>query len=77
MDARRQGCFPLLHCRAMDDSKGQKLGVAGHAEHICDRGISCQPVSGFEWSPDKAGLFVASAFDQTVRVGIVSRLASL
>ena len=64
-------------CRAVDDGKGQKMGGAGEAELICDRCISSQPVSGFDWSPDKAGLFVAAAFDQTVRVGMVSQLAAL
>ncbi|KAL4422588.1 hypothetical protein ABPG75_008785 [Micractinium tetrahymenae] len=68
-------CYPDQ--RVVDDGKGQKEGVAGHAELICDRGISCQPVSGFDWSPDKEGVFVAAAFDQTVRVGMVSRLAAL
>lgn len=53
------------------------MGVVGHAELVCERSISCQPVSGFDWSPDKAGLFAAAAFDQTVRVGVVSRLAAL
>ena len=53
------------------------MGVAGTAAAVAERTISSQPVSGFDWSPDKPGVFVAAAFDQTVRVGLASRAAGL
>lgn len=34
--------------------------------------VSPHPVTAFDWSPDKRGLCVFSAFDQNVRVGFVS-----
>ena len=33
-----------------------------------------QPITGFDWHADKQGLFCCGAFDQTVRVGTVTRL---
>lgn len=64
-------------CRAVKDEDGEARGVAGSAEVVCERTISCQPVAAFDWSGDKAGAFVAAAFDQTVRVGMASRVATL
>lgn len=70
-------CF-ASNCRVVQDKQtGEKRGVVGTAELVCERGISCQPVAGFDWSRDKAGVFVAAAFDQTVRVGMVTRVGSL
>lgn len=36
--------------------------------------LSTQPICGFDWSPDKMGLAVCGAFDQTLRVVIVTKL---
>ncbi len=33
-----------------------------------------QPVTGFDWSADKLGLFCCGSFDQCVRVCSVTRL---
>lgn len=43
-------------CRRVIENKqtGEKEGVVGSAELLCDRDISCQPVAAFDWSPDKA-----------------------
>jgi len=41
------------------------------------RNFSRQPISCLDWSPDKEGLFVCSAFDQCVRVGIATKLNKL
>lgn len=30
-----------------------------------------QPVTAFDWSPDRCGLFACTALDQCVRVGLV------
>lgn len=38
--------------------------------------VADQPISGFDWSPDKAGLAVTSAFDQTLRLVIFTKLGS-
>ena len=52
------------------------MGVVGSADQICERSISSQPVAAFDWSPDKAGVFVAAAFDQTLRVGVVTQVGT-
>jgi len=36
--------------------------------------LSTQPLASFEWSRDKLGLFVTTAFDQTMRVAICTKL---
>ena len=36
--------------------------------------ISDQPVNCLDWSPDKLGLLVTSAFDQRIRIVIVTKL---
>lgn len=60
--------------RVKEDKEGNKEGVAGTVEEIQHATMAEQPVSAFDWSPDKQGLCVFSAFDQTVRVGIVTKL---
>ncbi|PNW72329.1 hypothetical protein CHLRE_16g672600v5 [Chlamydomonas reinhardtii] len=60
--------------RKVKDHDGQELGVAGSVEMLNYKNISTQPVAGFDWSPDKEGLFACVAFDQAVRVGIVTKL---
>ena len=51
-----------------------ELGVAGSVELLTHKNLSSQPVSGFDWSPDKEGLFCCVAFDQSVRIGITTKL---
>jgi hypothetical protein len=53
------------------------MGVAGTMEQVSWRNFSSQPINSMDWSPDKQGLFVCSAFDQCLRVGIATKLASL
>ena len=36
--------------------------------------IAEQPISGLDWSPDKMGLAVTTAFDQKIRLVIVTKL---
>ena len=60
----------------VQDAEGQAMGVVGSADQICERSISSQPVAAFDWSPDKAGVFVAAAFDQTLRVGVVTQVGT-
>ncbi|KAJ1541078.1 hypothetical protein HK405_010910, partial [Cladochytrium tenue] len=64
--------------RVRKDAKGEHdEGVAGTIERLNHAAVAEQPVSGFDWSPDKTGLCAFSAFDQHVRVGIVTKLDTL
>jgi hypothetical protein len=58
----------------LQDQDGCELGVAGSLEALSHAALSSQPVNSFDWSPDRLGLFVCSAFDQCLRVGIVTKL---
>lgn len=50
------------------------VGVIGKVEKLQNIELSTQPVSTWDWSPDKLGLAVCTSFDQTVRVIIVTKL---
>ena len=63
--------------RSAKAGKGAARGVAGALERLAARGLSSQPLTGFDWSPDKLGLFACTALDQTLRVGFVTRLQAL
>lgn len=43
-------------------------------EKISSTQLSTQPICSFDWHPDKEGLAVMGAFDQTVRVALVTHL---
>ncbi|CAG9460938.1 unnamed protein product [Pedinophyceae sp. YPF-701] len=60
--------------RRVKDPEGVDMGVAGKMAVLNYRNFSTQPISSFDWSPDKEGLFVCSSFDQTIRVGICTKL---
>ena len=60
--------------RQAKDAEGVPMGVVGSMELLNSKSISTQPVSCFDWSPDKEGLAVCGAFDQMVRVIIVTKL---
>eukprot|EP00887_Chlorella_sp_A99_P000337 scaffold13.g337.t1 len=60
-----------------DPETQQPMGVVGSTELICDRQLSSQPIASVDWSPDKPGLFAAAAFDQCVRVGLVTKIELL
>ncbi len=53
------------------------VGVVGSSQLVCNSVISSQPVSAFDWHSCKAGVFVAAAYDQTVSVGMASRVNAL
>lgn len=59
------------------DTDGQEMGVAGSINLLQNVGLSSQPLSSFDWSPDKAGLAVSTAFDQTLRVIVCTKLSSI
>ena len=50
------------------------MGVAGTVNLLQNVTLSSQPIASLDWSPDKQGLCVCSAFDQSVRVLIVTKL---
>ena len=60
--------------RVVKDADGQNAGVAGTMELLNKRNVSTQPISSWDWSPDKEGLAVCGSFDQQIRVVIVTRL---
>ncbi|KAI8812137.1 WD40-repeat-containing domain protein [Cladochytrium replicatum] len=51
-----------------------EFGNPGTLEQLQHTVVAEQPVSSFDWSMDKQGLCAFTAFDQTVRVGIVTKL---
>ena len=53
---------------------GGDYGVMGTLTQLQSGVVSSQPVSALAWSPDKRGLCACIAFDQTVRVLIVTKL---
>ncbi len=59
------------------DSSGQEMGVAGSLQLLNNVGLSTQPLSSLDWSPDKIGLAVSTAFDQTLRVIVVTKLNAI
>lgn len=61
----------------MTQSDKTEMGVAGNLTLLQNIGLSSQPASSFDWSPDKTGLACTSAFDQTVRVLITTKLNSI
>jgi WD repeat-containing protein 92 len=42
--------------RTATDDDGNEFGVVGTVEKLQDSQLGDQPVSGFDWSPDKTGL---------------------
>eukprot|EP00741_Cyanophora_paradoxa_P009393 tig00000144_g9099.t1 len=60
--------------RSKKDFKGNPEGVIGSVEQLQTRVLAQQPICSLDWSPDKEGLAVMGAFDQTIRVSIVTKL---
>ncbi|KAJ3333580.1 WD repeat-containing protein 92 [Kappamyces sp. JEL0680] len=63
--------------RVTKDDNGEEVGVTGRVESLQTATLAEQPIASFDWSPDKTGLFCFAAFDQQVRVGMVTRLNAL
>lgn len=53
---------------------GAAIGIAGSVELLNSRVISTQPVTSFDWSPDRQGLCCLSSMDQTLRVFVITKL---
>jgi len=60
--------------RVAKDENGQDMGVPGSIQLLQNVGLATQPISSFDWSPDKLGLAVSTSFDQTLRVILVTKL---
>jgi WD40 repeat protein len=60
--------------RVVKDAEGIEQGVMGTVELLNSRTFSTQPINSFDWHHDKEGLCVFGSFDQSVRVGIVTKL---
>lgn len=54
--------------------EGGDVGVVGTLERLQTANLAEQPISAFDWSPDKLGLCAFAGFDQRVRVALVTRL---
>lgn len=63
--------------RRVKDANGKAMGVIGSVELLAEQSLSSQPVTSFDWSADKEGLFCCGALDQTVRVGIATKLRTV
>ena len=59
------------------EEDGSTVGVVGTVAKLQDSQLGDQPVSGFDWSPDKTGLAVCKSFDQKIRLIIVTKLNTL
>jgi len=67
--------YPAQRVSKQED--GTEVGVAGTMEKLQESQIADQPISGFDWSPDKTGLAVTTSFDQKIRLVIVTKLNTL
>ncbi|KAL3810079.1 hypothetical protein ACHAXA_011812 [Cyclostephanos tholiformis] len=47
---------------------GAPIGIAGSVELLNSRVISTQPITSFDWSPDREGLCCMSTLDQMMRL---------
>jgi WD40 repeat protein len=66
--------YSYPEARVKKDADGDLIGVMGELELLQTKTLSTQPIACFDWSPDKQGLCCYASFDQTVRVGIVTKL---
>uniref|UniRef100_A0A8C9RKN9 Dynein axonemal assembly factor 10 n=1 Tax=Scleropages formosus TaxID=113540 RepID=A0A8C9RKN9_SCLFO len=64
--------YPAQRCKK--DADDVDMGVAGTVTLLQNVTLSTQPIASLDWSPDKQGLCLCSAFDQSVRVLIVTKI---
>ena len=60
--------------RRLKDAEGRPYGVAGKLTSVARHPIASQPIASWDWSPDKEGLAVCTAFDQALRILICTKL---
>lgn len=63
--------------RVIKDDKGREMGVAGTLEQLATTRVSEHPIVSFDWHMDKMGLYAAGCIDQTVRVGLATKLQTI
>lgn len=63
--------------RSKLNPKEENVGVPGSLKKLQEFQMGEQPVSSFDWSPDKTGLGLCTSFDQKIRIVIVTRLNTL
>ncbi len=62
-------------CRVKKElDSGLDLGVIGNVDLLQNMTLAGQPLSSFDWSPDKLGLAICTGFDQCLRLVIVTKL---
>ncbi len=62
--------------RVIKDEQNLDKGVPGTLTLLNENMISTQPVSSFDWSPDKIGLACLCCLDQTCKVIITTKLTT-
>eukprot|EP00050_Salpingoeca_kvevrii_P003342 m.222744 g.222744 ORF g.222744 m.222744 type:complete len:356 (+) comp10814_c0_seq40:312-1379(+) len=60
--------------RSVMAADNKPRGVAGSLQLLNNVAISSQPITAFDWHPDKLGLAVSTSVDETVRVCIATNL---
>ncbi|XP_042238731.1 dynein axonemal assembly factor 10-like isoform X1 [Homarus americanus] len=64
--------YPDSRSKKLDD--GSEIGVVGESKPLQNATLTDQPITSFDWSPDKMGLSVCSGLDQAIRIVIVTKL---
>ena len=68
--------YPAQRC-LVDPETGAKRGVMGTVQLLNSRKFSDQPIVSLDWHTDKQGLFVCTALDQTIKVGVTTKLQAI
>lgn len=63
--------------RVKKDANDLDMGVIGSVSLLQNASLSTQPITSFDWSPDKDGLCVCTSLDQSLRVIIVTKLKNV
>ncbi|ODM94969.1 WD repeat-containing protein 92 [Orchesella cincta] len=62
-------------CRVKKEvDSGLDVGVIGNVDLLQNMTLASQPLSSFDWCPDKLGLAICTGFDQCLRLVIVTKL---
>ncbi|XP_014667141.1 PREDICTED: WD repeat-containing protein 92-like [Priapulus caudatus] len=56
------------------EGEEEEVGVVGSVTQLQNTALTTQPISAFDWCVDKPGLAACTAFDQTLRILIVTKL---
>ncbi|RXG58827.1 WD repeat-containing protein 92 [Armadillidium vulgare] len=67
--------YPPKRTKFLDD--GSVEGVAGEVQELNEALFSSQPITSFDWCADKTGLCTFVGIDQTVKIGIITKLNTL